>query len=450
MKTIASKYFDSSDMYDKSAMLLDILLVGKFGNKKINTLMKDFTNNMGVVTSQEQLELLADVVAAYYKDMWDKRYEAITVSYNMLEPYKLTSENKSKETSTDSKTSTNNENSVSNIEGGTSTSYDVTDTETKDLTDIKSGSVVTNEDSETTETKSIDHNEGGTDTVTTDYGTNGLEDKKTISGDKTKEIEGKIITSDDTVSEDGEGNPLDNKVTTKIENNPLEEGQTEARGTEHIVTGDKTEEQRLNKEAVTPYAPIEERYVSSSEAPKDENSTEHNLEMERTVDYSTQENTVDTEYHTKKETEYDGYKETEGYEAYAETNTKKGKVTETTEKDDNFDETQNNNKVSNDSSTQLHNTTEGHSGTDTNKKTGSESTDSNSSEVSSKNSLGSEESEGSKDSESSTIEHGNRWGFTNQELVEKELKLRLMNFYDSILRDVASLLTLSVYGKEDV
>lgn len=437
-------------MYDKSAMLLDILLVGKFGNKKINTLMKDFTNNMGVVTDQQQLELLADVVAAYYKDMWDKRYEAITVSYNILEPYKLTSENKSKETSTDSKTSTSNENSVNSSEGGASTSYDITDTETKDLTDTKSGSVVTNENSVSTETKSIDHNEGGTDTVTTDYGTDGIEDKKTISGDKTKEIEGKIITSDDTVSEDGEGKPLDNKVTTHIENNPLKEGQTDARGTEHIVTGDKTEEQRLNKEAVTPYAPIEARVVSSSEAPKDENSTERNLEMERTVDYSTQENTVDTEYHTKKETEYDGYKETEGYEAYSETNTKKGVIKETTDKDDNFDETQNNDKVSNDSATQVHDTTEGHSGTDTNKKTGSESTDSNSSEVSSKNSLGSEESEGSKDSESSTIEHGNRWGFTNQELVEKELKLRLMNFYDSILRDVASLLTLSVYGKEDV
>ena len=441
-------------MYDKPAMLLDILLVGKYGSKKINTLMKDFTNNMGVVTDQQQLELLADVVAAYYKDMWDKRYAALTVEYNMLEPYKLQTDSTTNETSTDSTTSVNTESSNSTSGNESTTTYDVKDN------DSVTGTTVSTENNVTSEDKTIDHNEGGTDTVETDYG-NGLKDEKTITGekeksitgDKTKEIEGKVITSDDTVSEDGEGNPLDNKVTTKIENNPLEEGQTEARGTEHIVTGDKTEEQRLNKEAVTPYAPIEARYVSSSEAPKDENSTERNLEMERTVDYSTQENTVDTEYHTKKETEYDGYKETEGFNQYKETdsynqykeeNTRTGTVTETTTKDDNFDETQNSTKTSSDNSTQSQDTSGEHT------KTGSETNESNGSEVSNKNSVGNQDSEGTKDTTSSSTEHGNRWGFTNQELVQKELQLRLTNFYDSIIKDVASLLTLSIYRKEDV
>ena len=127
MKTIASKYFDSSDMYDKPAMLLDILLVGKYGSKKINTLMKDFTNNMGVVTDQQQLELLADVVAAYYKDMWDKRYAALTVEYNMLEPYKLQTDSTTNETSTDSTTSVNTESSNSTSGNESTTTYDVKD-----------------------------------------------------------------------------------------------------------------------------------------------------------------------------------------------------------------------------------------------------------------------------------------------------------------------------------
>jgi len=456
MKTLASKYYGGSSMYDKPAMVLDILLIGKFGSRKINPLMKDFTTNMGVVADPAQLELLADVVASYYKDMWDKRYSALTVEYNALDPYHITSETESSEKSTGSKQSTDNTNTTSSSEGDSKTSYDVTDKETRELVDSSSGLVADNGSSTSTKETTIDHDEGGTDTTTTGYGT-GLKDERTITGDKTKEIEGAIEVTDGTDNSEGKKN----EVKTTITNNPLEEGKDDARGIEHTLEGDVTHNEHLdhtesiNKAAVQPYAPVDGmKNTNQAEGQNDSNGSgdvTRSISMDRTVDYSTQENTVETEAHTKQDTTYDGYKETESFNEYTDTNTRTGEVTQTLSKDDNFDETQSStvNDVSN--NTQTHNTTQTHEGTDTNTKSGDVSNEMTATSSVNSNSTSVEGSEGTKDASESVTEHGNKWWTnTNQSLIQQELELRKNNFYDSILADIAKLLTMSVYAQEDL
>ena len=443
-------------MYDKPAMVLDILLIGKFGSRKINPLMKDFTTNMGVVADSAQLELLADVVASYYKDMWDKRYSALTVEYNALDPYHITSETESSEKSTGSKQSTDNTNTISSSDGETKTSYDVTDKETRELVDSSSGLVADNGSSTSTKETTIDHDEGGTDTTKTDYG-NGLVDKRTVDGDKTKEIKGTIEVTDGTDNSDGKKN----EVTTTIINNPLEEGETEARGIEHKLRNDITGNSHLdhtesiNKAAVQPYAPVDGmKNTNQAEGSNDSNgqgTVTRNIELDSTVDYSTQKNTVETEAHTKQDTTYDDYKETESFNEYTDTNTRTGEITETLTKDDNFDEKQSStvNDISN--NTQTHNTTQTHEGTDTNTKSGDVSNEMSSTSTVNSNSTSLEGSEGTKDASESVTEHGNKWWTnTNQSLIQQELELRKNNFYDSILADIAKLLTMSVYMQEDL
>lgn len=448
MKKIANKYYDSesSTMYDKNSALLDILLISKFGSKRINPVLKEFTNNMGVINSDSDLELLADTVVAFYKDMWDKRYDAITLEYNILEPYKVQMDSEINEASTDTMTITNNESSSKTSDGDNTITYNIKDSETKDLTDVSTGSTTDSGSTNISESTTIDHDEGGTDTTTTNYGTNGLKDERTLVGSKTKEIEGSIKTTDDTINDEGK----ENKVTTEITNNPLGEGETDARGVEHSIEGDITEEERLNRNAVTPYAPVNMRYTDESESPKENNTVERNLTLEKTVDYSTQKNIVDTEYHTEKETTYDNYVETEGFNNYKDTNVKTGEVTETLVKDDNFDETTDKTVTSNNDNTQISNTTDVHSGTDINEKTGTQSSITNGTEVLNKSNNGVQDNEGTKDTTSSSTEHGNKWGFTNQSLILEELELRKTNFYEQLLSDVASLLTLSVYSKEEL
>ena len=63
---------------------LDILLIGMYGKKKVNSLVEEFSNNMGVVEDPSEI---ASLVKEMYWDQWLRSYNAITMEYNPLEPF---------------------------------------------------------------------------------------------------------------------------------------------------------------------------------------------------------------------------------------------------------------------------------------------------------------------------------------------------------------------------
>ena len=394
-------------MYDKSAQLLDILLVGKFGSRRINTLMKDFTNNQGVVTDPAQLELLADIVAAYYKDMWDKRYAALTIDYNPIEPYHVELDETKTTQSEDSNTTTNNltDSTVSSVDD--KKTYDIENKDTKDLTETKTGTV-TDETSKTevdnnsnTVVEDIEHSKNDVDTKTTEY--NNVTDTDTKNGSR-------VVSSTDVA--DNVSSAIDGSV------------------------GDQ-KGQRINKDAVTPYTPVSLR----------------NKEQTTDTDKShTEENAT----HETDNTSVTNHNEVETYTDFSDENVKSGSVTETNTDHDNYSDNKttvdNENNVSQTDgvNTQTHDTAEKKTGTDTVTKKGSETSEQTG--VTNTSKTGTVTDEGKENTETITKneEHGNKWNFSNQQLIEQELEVRKNNFYDSILADIASLLTLSVYRKEDV
>lgn len=394
-------------MYDKSAQLLDILLVGKFGSRRINTLMKDFTNNQGVVTDPAQLELLADIVAAYYKDMWDKRYAALTIDYNPIEPYHVELDETKTTQSEDSNTTTNNltDSTVSSVDD--KKTYDIENKDTKDLTETKTGTV-TDETSKTevdnnsnTVVEDIDHSKNDVDTKTTTY--DNVTDTDTKNGSR-------VVSSTDVA--DNVSSAIDGSV------------------------GDQSG-QRINKDAVTPYTPVSLR------------------NKEQTTD-NDQSHTEENATHETDNTSVTNHNEVETYTDFSDENVKSGSVTETNTDHDNYSDNKttvdNENNVSQTDgvNTQTHDTAEKETGTDTVTKKGSETSEQTG--VTNTSKTGTVTDEGKENSETITKneEHGNKWNFSNQQLIEQELEVRKNNFYDSILADIASLLTLSVYRKEDV
>lgn len=394
-------------MYDKSAQLLDILLVGKFGSRRINTLMKDFTNNQGVVTDPAQLELLADIVAAYYKDMWDKRYAALTIDYNPIEPYHVELDETKTTQSEDSNTTTNNltDSTVSSVDD--KKTYDIENKDTKDLTETKTGTV-TDETSKTevdnnsnTVVEDIEHSKNDVDTKITTY--DNVTDTDTKNGSR-------VVSSTDVA--DNVSSAIDGSV------------------------GDQSG-QRINKDAVTPYTPVSLRNKEQTED-KDKSHTEENAT------------------HETDNTSVTNHNEVETYADFSDENVKSGSVTETNTDHDNYSDNKttvdNENNVSQTDgvNTQTHDTAEKETGTDTVTKKGSETSEQ--SGVTNTSKTGTVTDEGKESSETITKnnEHGNKWNFSNQQLIEQELEVRKNNFYDSILADIASLLTLSVYRKEDV
>ena len=68
---------------------LDILLIGMYGKKKVNSLVEEFSNNMGVVEDPSEIALL---VKEMYWDQWLRSYNAITMEYNPLEPFTTSKE----------------------------------------------------------------------------------------------------------------------------------------------------------------------------------------------------------------------------------------------------------------------------------------------------------------------------------------------------------------------
>lgn len=118
---------------------LDVLLISRYGLKKTNALVREFSNNVGEVTDKEGI---ATVIKEMYWSQWIKGYDALNKTYDILNPYhmKITSQQ------TDDRdiniTGTENEtvnNSISNT-SNTSANDTVTNSSTVNSTNTNSGS----------------------------------------------------------------------------------------------------------------------------------------------------------------------------------------------------------------------------------------------------------------------------------------------------------------------
>lgn len=486
MKTIAHKYYDATEdkMYDKPGQILDILLVGKHGTRRVNSLMKEFTNNQGVIERSQDLELLADTVVAFYKDQWDKRYDALTVEYDMLKPYSIELTKEDTEVTEGSKTSNTSS-------SGESTS-ETSNNEVENKSDVlsKSGSETSTLESDKT---NIGNENNSTNTSTTDT-TNASENDVNVKshdgdritketsydhdedGEKVKYTEetkktGKEKTTDKAISTNGKAPG----TTTEVINNGHELlqgafGDNDKVGTTHTISGDVTAINEGDKEisSTTPYAPVGMRDVNQTRSHGDITDPQYgqlsskqtrNLNEEITVDHTVQSTKVKDEHNNEVTTEYG-----EVNNPLKETVEKSGSIIETTETDGSVIETDNNNISKNESSdtNEVGNKSYNENKTENATNTTDSSEDSTMNGTTTKagdtsttvsnasDSTNNESSNETHTADSKIVEQGNKWNATNQQMLMQELELRMNNFYEQMLKDVAKLLTLSIYNQEEI
>lgn len=65
--------------------ILDITMMGKYGNRTISPLLREFTNNMGVINDMPGL---SNMLSQLNMQNWSKTYAALDLEYNPIEPYK--------------------------------------------------------------------------------------------------------------------------------------------------------------------------------------------------------------------------------------------------------------------------------------------------------------------------------------------------------------------------
>ena len=445
---------ESTDLYGKPASLLDLLLLGKYGNKSINPLMREFTNNIGEVTDMQGL---AGTIIAYYKDVWDKRYEALTVDYDVIGPYHVEYKDKVVTEEETDEESTENKQTVKDTDGNKTKIYDTQDERVKDLSESKTGSDTTVKDStstnivdaKTTNDKTLSH-ENDKETETTTF--NDVQDELTKTGSET-------VTKDGTETVETDHGTT---VTDSIVNNDPEKLDGEHVGTEHTIADDKTIDEgnshtvETDKNSVAPYIGSDLRPKSQNDingkTDENNNTSTHNLEMERTVDYSIQDSTSETSGKDTVTTEFKDRTDTTTFNNRKDTNVKSGSIEVVKENEGEKKEA--NEGSSNESSvnvtdatnTQIYNTENKQEGTDTINKTGSENVIDSVSEFENKDTTAGKHGTLENTAEKESEEKGNKWNYTNQGLINEELELRKNNFYEMMLRDVASLITLSVYA----
>lgn len=486
MKTIAHKYYDATEdkMYDKPGQILDILLVGKHGTRRVNSLMKEFTNNQGVIERPQDLELLADTVVAFYKDQWDKRYDALTVEYDMLKPYsiELTKEDtevtegskiSSSSTSGESTSETSN-NEVENKSDVLSKSGSETSTLESDKTNIGNENNSTN--TSTTDTTNASENDVNVkshdgDRITKETSYDHDEDNENIKYTETTKKTGKEKTTDKAIMENGKTPG----TTTEVINNGHDLlqgafGDNDTVGTAHTIAGDVTAINEGDKEisSTTPYAPVGMRDVNQTRSHGGITDPEYgeltskqtrNLNEEVTVDHTVQSTKVKDEHNNEVTTEYG-----EANNPLTETVEKSGSIIETTETDGSVIETDNNNISKNESSdtSEVGNKSYNENKTENATNTTDSSEDSTMNGTTTKagdtsttvsnasDSTNNESSNETHTADSKIVEQGNKWNATNQQMLMQELELRMNNFYEQMLKDVAKLLTLSIYNQEEI
>lgn len=464
--------------------------------------MKEFTNNQGVVERPQDLELLADTVVAFYKDQWDKRYEALTIDYGILDPYHIEKNVEATGTKSSTNTKTTSEETEANTDSssnGTSSSVANRTDKVDGDTDVESSRSASGNqtDAASKESTSVNSVNGVNESVkehdkdlvtrTTDYSKDGnkVKETRTKSGIEVREKEGKEKVTDSVDS-------AHNTKTHEVVNNgtDLEDKvPTNHLGVEHTVDGNKTVGEHItdssNKHSTTPYVTVGQKLRIDNEQRNVENTvkdeTTNTVTMDRTTDYNTRRETITDDYTTHREFEYGEkvgndivpLKETikygpTGNEENAnpkEVVTKEGKITDTIETDGKVSITDTTSKNNNETTSEEQNANKSYSEQDVNNTHTSEgsvgestaSANSNNTNTSNSSSLlsseGTENSNGSETTaeESKTTESGNKWwSATNQQMIQQELEVRMNNFYDQMLKDVAKLLTLSIYNQEEI
>lgn len=472
-------------MYDKPGQILDILLVGKHGTRRVNSLMKEFTNNQGVVERPQDLELLADTVVAFYKDQWDKRYDALTFEYDMLKPYNIELTKEDTEVKEGSKTS------VSSTSGESTSETSNNEVENKSDVMSKSGSEASTLESDKTNVGNENNSTNSSTTDTTNASENDV-NIKSHDGDRvTKETsydhdkDGENIKYTETTKKTGKEKTTDRAIvvdgktpgtTTEVINNGQELlkdafGSDDKVGTTHTVANDVTAINESDKEtsSTTPYAPVGMRDVNQTRSQGNIKDSQYgplsskqtrDLGEEITVDHTVQSTTVKDEHHTEVTKEYG-----EGVNnPLTETVEKSGSIIETTETDGSVIETDNNNISKNESSdtSEVGNKSYNENKTEnaTNKTDSSEDStmngtttkagDTSTTVSNASDSTNNESSNETHTADSKIVEQGNKWNATNQQMLMQELELRMNNFYEQMLKDVAKLLTLSIYNQEEI
>lgn len=142
---------------------LDVLLISKYGQKKTNALVREFSNNVGEVVDKEGI---ATVVKEMYWTPWIKSYDALNKAYDVLNPYhvKITTQ----QTDERDITKTGTENETGNTSVSNTSAISSTDTISNDST---SNSTDTNSGSDTnSSTVSDTKNETETNNLDSPYG----------------------------------------------------------------------------------------------------------------------------------------------------------------------------------------------------------------------------------------------------------------------------------------
>ena len=216
-----------------SPELLDITLMGKYGNKTINSLMKEFTNNQGVV---QDMSGLTNLVWQFHQDNWMKLYDAMRQDYNPIKPY-----------SKDIESSQTVDNDV--IKQSQSTT---TNNLQKKNTGTVGESGTISDDIDTTKTSTLSgsdvESKAGTDTTATLYNST-LKDEDHLQGNTRKTVTGAVELQKQGAEDrhvmtslDGSNNPVFEGTKVFTDNNRIAPtGQNwEAEGVKHNVTNDKT------------------------------------------------------------------------------------------------------------------------------------------------------------------------------------------------------------------
>lgn len=249
-----------------SPELLDITLMGKYGNKTINSLMKEFTNNQGVV---QDMSGLTNLVWQFHQDNWMKLYDAMRQDYNPIKPYSKdieSSQTVDNDISKQSQSTTTN-----NLQKRNTGTVGESGTITDDLDTTKTSTLSGSDTEEKT----------GTDTVRDTYDST-IADVSKIDSHVSKTINGDVVVekegSEDKHihSADNQGDPLNYTEVWSDNNRTLPDGSTagenDIKGISHNITKDKTGTVQANTNEV----------VSASN-PYDENTTLGDIEITSTT-----------------------------------------------------------------------------------------------------------------------------------------------------------------------
>ena len=407
-------------IFQTTPKTLDILLISKYGKRRINALTEMFANNQGVV---QDINSLSDVVSEMYMDQWTKSWEALNLEYDINSPYHITKEI--------------DQTDARSIAETVDKDVAKTASDEKDSTNTSTDSL------ETSKSKNETVTDSGRDTVTISN-TNSIDSTSRDSGTDT--TSSTSTTNDETTSTDSGSDQRSSST------NETESGTTSLNlsgnpdlGETHQVTSNradtKSEEASASMGSMAPYDSENMKDVSKSldkslgATNSNETLSEKTLDKSQTVVDNTDDITTDetTTYGKSNTTELDSTTTESSSIVH-------GKVTTV-----DHDETQSGTettaygKVETTGNTESIETSE--NGSNTLHSEGS-STESEATDISTTTT----------DNLSSNVQEteiGNKWTSTNQEMIEQELELRKHNLNERMLKDVANLLTITIYSQEE-